>query len=93
MFPSCRDEGQPAARSFGGWFAVGSMCLGMGWVWNGPLWQQSWVCFWPVTPGFRPWRKRLSEAHWASFSKVLETCVDPSSHGCAGLQCFRTSGF
>ena len=28
MFPRCRDEGHPAARSFGGWFAVGSMCLG-----------------------------------------------------------------
>ena len=23
MFPRCWDEGQPAARSFGGWFAIG----------------------------------------------------------------------
>ena len=34
MFPRCWDEGQPAAKSFGGWFAVGSMCLG--WAGCGP---------------------------------------------------------
>lgn len=28
MFPRCWDEGQPAAKSFDGWFAVRSMCLG-----------------------------------------------------------------
>lgn len=37
--------------------------------------------------------EEVSEAHWAGFSKVQETCVDHSSHDVHGSGVSVTAGF